>query len=116
MPAPLPATWCERSQINSTDAPKFGTKARGEGSLTGQQCAGPMPYYYFDLCVDGQNVVEADGLQVAELRDGRFEGAVTLAEMIVHAITEARRRSMEITIRDRARKPLARVFMSIGAN
>ena len=75
-----------------------------------------MPHYYFDLWVDGQNVVGADGLQVAELREARFEGAVALAEVIVHAVREVRRRSMEVTIRDRTRKPVARVFMSIRAN
>ena len=73
-----------------------------------------MPHFYFDLVVDGQPVSDPDGLQLAELREARFEAARTLAEMMIEAISEGiGRRSMDVTIKDASRKPLARVFISV---
>ena len=72
-----------------------------------------MPRFYFDLCVDGQVVVDPDGVPLAELSDARFEAVLALAEMLVDAIKEENHRSMDITIKDETRTPVARVFISI---
>jgi hypothetical protein len=72
-----------------------------------------MPLFYFDLNVDGQPVVDPEGLLLAALRETRFESTLALAEMMVDAVVEERGRSMDITIKDEARRPLARVFRSI---
>jgi hypothetical protein len=72
-----------------------------------------MPLFYFDLCVDGQAVVDPQGLRLAALGEAKFQAAVALAEMMVEAVMEERGRSLDITISDEDRKPLARVFISI---
>ena len=72
-----------------------------------------MPQFFFDLIVDGQVVPDPDGLPLAELRDARFEAALALAEMMVVAIREENSRTMDVTIRNEGRKPLARIFISI---
>jgi hypothetical protein len=69
-----------------------------------------MPLFYFDLNVDGQPVVDPEGLLLAALREARFESALALAEIMVDAVVEERGRSIDITIENQARKPLARVF------
>ena len=72
-----------------------------------------MPLFYFDLSVDGQAVIDPEGVQLAKIDEARFEAALALAEMMVNAIKEGTHRSMDITIRDDSRKPLARVSILI---
>jgi hypothetical protein len=72
-----------------------------------------MPLFYFDLSVDGDVVVDPDGMRLAEIGEARFEAVVALAEMMVDAIKEGNQRSFDITIRDEDRKELARLSISI---
>jgi hypothetical protein len=93
----------------------FGTTGLGRGCsawIRGER-AHAMRLFYFDLCVNGQPIPDLDGVRLAELSDPRLEAAVALAEMLVDAISQSDSHSMDITIRDEARKPLARVSASI---
>jgi glycerol-3-phosphate dehydrogenase len=72
-----------------------------------------MARFYFDISDGVSDFGDPEGVEFAVANDAKLDGAVALARMMADSISQPTGRIMHITIRDHARRPIARLALSL---
>jgi hypothetical protein len=73
-----------------------------------------VPRYFFDIVENSVEELQDDtGVELVSVEMAKVEGAIALARMMAEAISGPSDNIMHIVVRDEARRPLARVVLSL---